>query len=219
MKLHHFSNFWIWRFYVFQYQVESSNQPSSEWHSHIHAFYCMINWRAPSKKGVYMCVFRCDFSSCSESTEIWHADPFCVKKCPWFFFQEHVWSLIRQFFNTKRVGMPNFSGFQATWKIAAKYIQYALILRSPSIALLVCQAEVKYWQFPYHPFLISDSETLACQGLPGRRPSGETKCSSLFALGIPSLEEERKNGTLDHTMQAMYALQMNYWNKTWIIGQ
>ena len=110
------------------------------------------------------------------------------------FFQEHVWSLVRQFFNTKRVGMPNFSGFRATWKIAAKYIQYALIIRSPSIALLVCQAEVKYWQFPYHPFLISDSETLACQGLPGRRPSGETKCSSLFALGIPSLEEERKNG-------------------------
>ena len=24
------------------------------------------------------------------------------------------------FFNTKRVGMPNFSGFQATWKIATK---------------------------------------------------------------------------------------------------
>ena len=25
--------------------------------------------------------FRCDFSSCSECTEIWHADSFCVKNC------------------------------------------------------------------------------------------------------------------------------------------
>ena len=32
-----------------------------------------------------MYLFRCDFTSCSESTEIWHADSFCVKKCPVIF--------------------------------------------------------------------------------------------------------------------------------------
>ena len=31
-------------------------------------------------------LFRCNFLSCSESTEIWHADSFCVKKCPCVFF-------------------------------------------------------------------------------------------------------------------------------------
>ena len=30
-------------------------------------------------------LFRCDFFSCSESTEIWHASSFAVKKCPCFF--------------------------------------------------------------------------------------------------------------------------------------
>ena len=30
--------------------------------------------------------FWFDFSSCSESAEIWHADSFCVKKCPCVFF-------------------------------------------------------------------------------------------------------------------------------------
>ena len=33
-----------------------------------------------------MCLFWFDFSSCSESAEIWHADSFCVKKCPCVFF-------------------------------------------------------------------------------------------------------------------------------------
>ena len=31
--------------------------------------------------------FRCDFSSSSECTEIWHANSFCVTKCPCFFPQ------------------------------------------------------------------------------------------------------------------------------------
>ena len=31
-------------------------------------------------------LFCCDFSSCSESAEIWHAYSFCVKKCPCGFF-------------------------------------------------------------------------------------------------------------------------------------
>ena len=115
-------------------------------------------------------LFHCDFPSCSESTEIWHADSFCV---PVFFFQEgrkikpklhenivgfrslrtktlymcvfyaigggggrkggvdfqeRVWSLISplvekntgSFFDTKRAGMPNCSGFRATFKIAMK---------------------------------------------------------------------------------------------------
>ena len=35
-----------------------------------------------------MYLFRCDFSSCSESAEIWHADSFCVKKCPCLFFHK-----------------------------------------------------------------------------------------------------------------------------------
>ena len=35
-----------------------------------------------------MYLFRCNFSSCSESPEIWHADSFCVKKCPCFFSHE-----------------------------------------------------------------------------------------------------------------------------------
>ena len=41
-----------------------------------------------SVKGRRMYLFRCDFSSCSESTEIWHAYSFCVKKCPCFFFKK-----------------------------------------------------------------------------------------------------------------------------------
>ena len=133
-----------------------------------------------------MYLFRCHFSSCSESTEIWHADSFCVKKCPVHFSTsgetgfkhalesppppppppsppstpsppsngiKHthavflfsrieilqcletdsgrgggggvdlntIWSIFSAFlkkkltfFNTKRIGMPNFSGFQAT---------------------------------------------------------------------------------------------------------
>ena len=136
-------------------------------------------------------LFRCDFSSCSESTEIWHADSFCVKKCPCVFFNKRgneasnmllkvhttpsappppppssstvvkhthaqcfcfqrsksynvwrrtqgergggvdfrvIWSLlfcllkknIGTFFNTKRIGMPNFSGFRATRNITTK---------------------------------------------------------------------------------------------------
>ena len=38
--------------------------------------------------------FRCDFSSCSESTETWHAYSFCAKKCPCFFFKqaEKIWT-------------------------------------------------------------------------------------------------------------------------------
>ena len=120
--------------------------------------------------GRHMYLFRSDFSSCLESTEIWHADSFCVffKKaekyrpnfvkihpplCPspnivgfqplrtktlcmcvfmpleggggrgggggggqkeGVAFQELVWSLVSPLFDTKRVGMPNFSGFQAT---------------------------------------------------------------------------------------------------------
>ena len=43
-----------------------------------------INWRAPQKGGVLYVptVFRCDFSSCLESTKIWHA---VLKKVPVFF--------------------------------------------------------------------------------------------------------------------------------------
>ena len=35
-----------------------------------------------------MYLFRCNFSSCSESAEIWHADSFYVKKCPCVFFHK-----------------------------------------------------------------------------------------------------------------------------------
>ena len=34
-----------------------------------------------------MWLFRSDFPSCSESSEIWH-DSFSVKKCPWIFFHK-----------------------------------------------------------------------------------------------------------------------------------
>ena len=51
--------------------------------------------------------FRCDFSSCSESAEISHADSFCLKKLV-------------------RVSMPTFSGFRATWKIATKSVHTPL---------------------------------------------------------------------------------------------
>ena len=83
-----------------------------------------------------MYLFRSDFSSCSESAGIWHANSFCVKKnVPvkkaekrhWrgMDFQERVCMKPLcpacgkkknrgTFFNTKRVGMPNFSRFQAT---------------------------------------------------------------------------------------------------------
>ena len=37
-------------------------------------------------KGRRMYLFHRDFSSCLESAEIWHADSFCVKKCPWVSF-------------------------------------------------------------------------------------------------------------------------------------
>ena len=130
-----------------------------------------LSWAGPHStiriegfRGMYL--FRCNFSSCSESTEIWHADSFVLLKCPCFFsrrhknmdkiarsstppslcpspnnvgfrflraktpcvcvileeggvvdFQECVWSLVYPlvekksgtFFNTKRVGMPNFN--------------------------------------------------------------------------------------------------------------
>ena len=89
-------------------------------------------------------LFRSDFPSCSESAEIWHVYCFCVKKWPCVFiegrlrgeggarrwgggvnFLECVWSLAsllvkKKIFNTKRVDMPNFSRFGATWKVATK---------------------------------------------------------------------------------------------------
>ena len=42
--------------------------------------------------------FRSDFPSCSESAEIWHVYSFCVKRCPWFFFQEcrKIWTKLWQ---------------------------------------------------------------------------------------------------------------------------
>ena len=92
------------------------------------------NWRALSKKGV--CTYF--IASCSESAEIWHADSFCSKKCPCVFVFFHkrankasntflkFFCLLEQkthgLFNTKRVCMPNFSAFPATWKIAVKNI-------------------------------------------------------------------------------------------------
>ena len=47
-------------------------------------------WLKGSVKERGMYLFRCDFSSCSESTEIWHAYSFCVKKGPCFFFHKRV---------------------------------------------------------------------------------------------------------------------------------
>ena len=41
------------------------------------------------------------------------------------------------FFNTKRVGMPNFSGFQATWKIAAKSVHTPFLDGALRICLAV----------------------------------------------------------------------------------
>ena len=48
----------------------------------------------------------------------------------WVDFQERIWSLVcplveqktGKCFNIKRVGTPNFSGFQVTWKFATKYV-------------------------------------------------------------------------------------------------
>ena len=56
-------------------------------------------------------------------------------------FQECVWSLVSPlvekntgtFFDTKRVSMPNFSGFLATWKNRNEIGTYASLPRSPSI--------------------------------------------------------------------------------------
>ena len=134
----------------------------------------LIHFSAPWKGGGggRMYLFRCDFSSCSGSAEIGHANSFCVKKCPCVFCLHKwgneasntlleaplpppppssgvieilqcletdtegggdfcaIWSIFfclldkktRTFFNTKRVGMPNFSGFRATWKITTKWL-------------------------------------------------------------------------------------------------
>ena len=43
-------------------------------------------------------LLRSNFPSCSESAEIWHVYSFCVKKCPWFFFQEcrKLWTKLHQ---------------------------------------------------------------------------------------------------------------------------
>ena len=39
-------------------------------------------------EGRSMYLFRSNFLSCLESTEIWHAYSFCVKRCPCFFFKK-----------------------------------------------------------------------------------------------------------------------------------
>ena len=61
------------------------------------------NWRAPWKGGVCM-YFRCDFSSCSEFTEIWQADSFCVKKCPCFF--KEGWKICTKYAQNSTISPP-----------------------------------------------------------------------------------------------------------------
>ena len=47
-------------------------------------FWVFDNWRAPWSEAYCMYLFCCDFLSCSESTEIWHADLFVLKMSLWF---------------------------------------------------------------------------------------------------------------------------------------
>ena len=61
----------------------------SNWHISLFGIETKITnqyWWALSKKGVKWYLFRCNFSSCSETAEIWHANSFCVKNVPVSFF-------------------------------------------------------------------------------------------------------------------------------------
>ena len=178
-------------------QDEEENDADGKFSQTIHHPY-HIQWYngelRGSVEGGRMYLFPSDFSSCSESTEIWHADSFCVKEMSLCFFLPQagqwgfklaresqpppnllpphpplppsndvkhthaqcfssqgsksysvwrrtqgergeggvdlrtIWSIFfsafiqkrRDIFDTKRVGMPNFSGFGATWKTATK---------------------------------------------------------------------------------------------------
>ena len=64
-------------------------------------------------EGRCMYLFHCEFSSCSESTEIWHANSFCFKKM----------SLC--FFSRRQINME---------KIARKS-------NTPSLSLSICQSQ------------------------------------------------------------------------------
>ena len=59
-------------------------------------------------------LFRCDFSSCSESAEIWHADSFCVKKCSCGFFsrQKNINQITRKS-PLPLCPSPNIVGFRS----------------------------------------------------------------------------------------------------------
>ena len=91
--------------------------------------------------GLYL--FHCDFSSCSESTKIWHADSFCVLFV-WFFFQES-----RHAFNSSLAAKPfPLAGNRSPTVHSFLYTVFMVAVMSgtPKSTLKVLRLRYSFWQ-------------------------------------------------------------------------